>query len=177
MTNKNTKRLYYVYKLTNDVNEKVYIGQTNDPAHRFQVCQYRGKKIADAIKQIGWDKFHANLLTVAEDEPTANLLERKYIEEYDSVNNGYNSNYKTNERRAAKKSAERNAKASATMSTSRWYYNPDTDETVRIVKGKLVPNGFILGRGGKKKSVRGHSLWLKVEDAKSASKNFKKEIA
>lgn len=159
----NSTKLYYIYKLTNDVNDKVYIGQTVDPKDRFYACQYRGQKIKAAIEEIGWDKFHANLITTTKSEKRANTLERFYIEKYDSVNNGYNSTYKTNEHRSATRSAERNAKARATMSTTRWYYNPSTGETTRIVKGALVPTGFVLGRGGQLKKVKGHALWKKVE--------------
>lgn len=158
------KKLYYVYILRNDVNDKVYIGQTNDPKDRFYEIQYRGKKIADAIKKIGWDKFHANLLGVYDTEDVANNMEFFYIQKFDSVNNGYNSTYKTNEHRSAKKSAARNAKASATMSKSKWYYNPKTDETIRIIGDAAVPKGFVLGRGGKIKKVKGHDLWLNVTE-------------
>ena len=160
---KNNTKTYYIYKLVNDANDKVYIGQTRNPKARFSVCQYRGKKIADAIKEIGWDKFHFNLLATTTEESEANRLELHFINEYDSVNNGYNSSYKTNEHRANKRSAKARAKQRATMSTSRWYFNPKTEETVRIMKGGLVPVGFVLGRGGQKKSVRGHSLWQKIE--------------
>lgn len=162
-TNYTAQKFYYIYILTNDANDKVYIGQTVDPKDRFYACQYRGEKIKAAIAEIGWDKFHANLLAKTRTEARANKLERHFIEKYDSVNNGYNSTYKTNEHRSAKKSAERNAKARVTMMMTRWYFNPATGETTRIVKGSLVPNGFILGRGGKIKKVKGHSLWQKVE--------------
>lgn len=175
MKNNTTKKTYYIYKLTNDVNSKVYIGQTSDPKDRFQVCQYRGKKIADAIKEIGWEHFHANLITTTTDKLEANRLEYENIVKFDSVNNGYNSTYGTNYVGNKKRSKKTCAQQSATMSTSRWYWNPKTDETIRIMKGGLVPNGFVLGRGGKKKSVRGHSLWMKVDT--SASKRAVGEIA
>lgn len=175
MNNKTTHKFYYIYKLTNDVNSKVYIGQTSDPQHRFQVCQYRAKKIADAIKEIGWEHFHANLIATAPTREIAGELEAQYIDWYDSVNNGYNSTYSTHYIGNSKRSAAARSRQRATMSTSRWYWNPKTDETIRIMKGGLVPNGFVLGRGGKKKSVRGHSLWMKVDT--SASKRAVGEIA
>ena len=171
----NTTKTYYIYKLVNEANDKVYIGQTRNPQSRFSKCQYRGRKIKDAIESIGWDKFHFNLLAQVNTEEEANRLEEQFITEYDSVNSGYNSNYKTHEHRINKRSAAARSRQRATMSTSRWYWNPKTDETIRIMKGGLVPNGFVLGRGGKKKSVRGHSLWMKVDT--SASKRAVGEIA
>lgn len=165
----NYTKTYYIYILTNDCNSKCYVGQTSVPDFRFQKCQYRGKKIKDAIEQIGWDKFHANLITTTTDKLEANRLEYENIVKYDTVNNGYNSTYGTNYVGNKKRSKKTCAQQSATMSTSRWYYNPTTEETIRIVKGKLVPNGFILGRGGKLKSVRGHSLWMKVTNEKQVA--------
>lgn len=151
----------YIYKLTNTQNDKVYIGQTNNINARFYAQQYKGKKIKDAIQKIGWDNFHVNLIDEAVDQDTANDLEYKYIVQYDAVNSGYNSNYKTRENRFTKRSAQRNLRASLTMKTMKWYYNPITEESIRIADGKPVPNGFVPGRSLKK--VRGHNLWLRVK--------------
>lgn len=158
----NTDIKFYIYVLRNDANNKVYVGQTNDPKDRFYACQYRGQKIAEAIKQIGWDKFHANLLATTDNEDAANKLEAEYIAKFDSVNNGYNSTYKTNERRRAFKSARRNERASVTMSKTKWYHNPKTGETTRIVDGNPIPKGYVLGRMSKRK-IKGHSLWMKID--------------
>lgn len=160
-TNKDKK--YYIYELVNDVNSKKYIGQTSDPEHRFSLCQYRAKKIKDAIKKIGWDKFHANLLEVVYTKEDADKMELHYIEKFDTVNNGYNSTYGTTYVGNKKRSAKATAKQRATMSTSKWYFNPKTEETVRIMKDAPVPAGFVPGRGGQKKAVRTHVLWAKIK--------------
>lgn len=162
---KTTQKTYYIYILTNDCNSKVYVGQTVDPKDRFYACQYRGQKIAEAIKQIGWDKFHANLLETTNSETEANRLEAKYIVKFDSVNNGYNSTYKTNEHRCSFRSARRNARASATMSKTKWYHDPKTGETTRIVDGNPIPKGFVLGRLSQRR-IKGHSLWQKITTEK-----------
>lgn len=156
---------YYIYALCNRINSKVYIGQTSDPAHRFQVKQYRGKKIADAIREIGWSNFYAVALAMTKSKDRANKLEFDYIVKYDSVNNGYNSTYGTKYVGNKHRTEATRAQQSATMSSTKWYWNPDTDETVRIVDGMKIPEGFVRGRGGKMKSVRGHSLWRKTKIA------------
>ncbi len=162
---RSTAKTYYIYKLINSVTDKVYIGQTGDPKDRFYEKQYRGKKIADAIAEIGWENFTPIMLAKTSSKDRANELERFYIEQYDSVNNGYNSTYKTTERISHKKSEARNAKASATMSTTKWYFNPSTNETTRIVDGDAIPDGFVRGRGGRLEKVKGHFLWQKTKIA------------
>lgn len=165
MNNNTTKKTYYIYKLINSVTDKIYVGQTGDPKDRFYAKNYRGKKIADAIAEIGWENFTPIMIAKTTSKEKANKLERFYIEKFDSVNNGYNSTYKTTERLSVKKSAERNAKARATMSATKWYFNPSTNETTRIIDGEEVPDGFVRGRGGKIEKVKGHFLWEKTKVA------------
>lgn len=151
---------YYVYKLCNTKNQKVYIGQTNSPSSRFYAQQYRGTKIKQAIEEIGWENFFVINLYSTNDQEKANQKELSFIKKYDSVNNGYNSNYKTHEHRYTTRSKHRNALASSTMSMLKWYWNPTTGEAVRLMTNN-IPEGFIPGRGSSKTKTRGHSLWMK----------------
>jgi hypothetical protein len=87
---------YLIYKHTNILNGKVYIGQTGRSVKQrwgkdgqyYKQCS----KFWNAIQKYGWHNFSheiliANITTRAE----ANQLEQYYIEEvYDSVRNGYN---------------------------------------------------------------------------------------
>ena len=70
----NTTKTYYIYKLVNEANDKVYIGQTRNPQSRFSKCQYRGRKIKDAIESIGWDKFHFKKRTVLKNSSSPNTI-------------------------------------------------------------------------------------------------------
>jgi len=84
-----------IYLITNSINEKVYIGQTwqtlierFDSGHGYKGCLY----LNSAIKKYGKNKFNYTILSITEDQITANWLETFWITIYDSTNRnlGYN---------------------------------------------------------------------------------------
>ena len=87
---------YLIYKHTNNINGKVYIGQTGRSiASRWgKNGQYykQCSKFWNAIQKYGWHNFSHEILV--DNIPTrdeANRIEQYYIEViYDSVKNGYN---------------------------------------------------------------------------------------
>lgn len=89
-------RTYYIYKATNKINGKSYIGQTVD--YKRRVWQHRrcyekeDCKFHNAIKRFGFDNFEWEVLKTCEDKIEADRLERKYIDLYNSYRNGYNEN-------------------------------------------------------------------------------------
>ena len=88
-----TKRGYKIYKISNTVNDKVYIGQTITPlAERFNThVRYSDCELGRAIKELGADKFKIELLdSSATSSHELYLLEHKYIELHDSITTGYN---------------------------------------------------------------------------------------
>ncbi len=96
----------YVYIITNNVNDKVYIGETLSPLKkRFrQHCwaayneSFRNFYFYRAIRKYGKENFEIQELERVVDTDRKIVkskileLEEKYIKEYDSFNNGYNSN-------------------------------------------------------------------------------------
>ena len=85
----------YIYKLTNLINGKVYIGQTTDLQSRFRRYRYvqckQQIKIYLALKKYGHENFSFEVFDIATDYDTLNFLEECYISCFDSMNNGYNS--------------------------------------------------------------------------------------
>ena len=82
-----------VYKLTNTVNGKNYIGQTkNSVEKRFRDHTYAKSAIGDAIRKYGKDKFTKEILAVCESREELNACELRFISEYKSndPNFGYN---------------------------------------------------------------------------------------
>lgn len=138
---------YYIYKLTNEVNDLCYIGQTKAPQYRFARCQYRAKKIADAIRQIGWPKFHAEIIAETDTKTRADELELFFIKKFDSVNHGYNSTYNTGYVGNAHRKESSRAMQREAMSKKVWFFNPETGETFRLSFGEAIPKGFVKGRG------------------------------
>lgn len=88
----------YIYKITNDINNKVYIGQTIKPVQkRWQqhICNsskeyFEQIALYKAFKKYGVEHFYIEEIEEVKNE----LLDEKekyYIKIYDSYNNGYNS--------------------------------------------------------------------------------------
>lgn len=88
-----------IYMLYNDVNDKVYIGQTTKVIEeRFKehkkACNNKGEKemkLYRAMNDIGVDKFHIKCLECDIPISELELKEIYYIEAYDSFHNGYNA--------------------------------------------------------------------------------------
>ena len=84
-----------IYKITNQINGKVYIGQSNDIQRRWQEHKNPSKflsskkKLYEAFKEYGIENFSFEVL----EECSREELDEKeiyYIEYYDSFNDGYN---------------------------------------------------------------------------------------
>lgn len=85
-------REYYVYKHTNKINGKCYIGQTYDIKKRWHSSCYKHcEKFYQAIKKYGWDNFTHEIIKIC-NENNVDYWESFYISKYDSMNNGYNLN-------------------------------------------------------------------------------------
>jgi hypothetical protein len=84
-----------IYKHTNKINGKVYIGQTcQKPERRWQNGRgYEGSpKFWPAIQEFGWDNFtHEIIETNIDSQLLANEREQCWIGQCDSYNNGYNA--------------------------------------------------------------------------------------
>ncbi|MDY2630074.1 MAG: GIY-YIG nuclease family protein [Clostridium sp.] len=83
-----------IYKITNLVNDKIYIGQTSKGAFkRFNQHSKANSLIGRAIRKYGVDNFLVEVIDNCDEERTANELEYFYINENKSVvPNGYNAN-------------------------------------------------------------------------------------
>lgn len=89
----------HVYKATNTVNGKCYIGITSrsvgerwDEHCSRARCGQRRSRIYDAIRKYGKDRFEVTTIDSTDCEDTVRELETKYIKEFDSYENGYNCN-------------------------------------------------------------------------------------
>ena len=82
-----------IYKYTNIINKKVYIGQTRQLLEKR--AKYNGSGYQNcvhfyaAIQKYGWESFVPEILEEV-DENKADEREQYYIQLYDSINNGYN---------------------------------------------------------------------------------------
>ena len=89
-----------VYKITNTVNDKVYIGITSKSLkerfswHMRDCRKGTRKKLYSAIRKYGEDKFSIELVEKAKAD-TIVEREEHYIDAYDSYKNGYNASPKS----------------------------------------------------------------------------------
>ena len=81
----------YIYKTTNLVNNKIYIGQHRG-AYLDENYLGSGKLLAAAINKYGKGSFKCELLELCADKTTLDQKEKEYIKKYNSQNNeiGYN---------------------------------------------------------------------------------------
>lgn len=87
----------WIYKITNVQNSKVYIGQSIRPIqHRFRRhINDANNNILDthfarAIRKYGEDQFIIEEIDTAKTQDELNQKEQYWIQQYDSVKNGYN---------------------------------------------------------------------------------------
>lgn len=91
--------MHTIYKYTNTVNGKMYIGQTSvslEERAQSGGSNYRQcRRFWDAICKYGWDSFVPEILCTTEDGNEADELEKYYIELYKSADHkhGYNIGY------------------------------------------------------------------------------------
>jgi group I intron endonuclease len=88
--------IYSIYKATNILNNKCYIGFDSNWPHRKNChkCYHKkgDTKFYRAIKKYGWQNFEWEILYQSKDKIyTKNTMENYFIEEHNSFKNGYNS--------------------------------------------------------------------------------------
>lgn len=82
-----------IYKITNSINDKVYIGQTWQALNqRFNEHKSKSKchKLKNTFNKYGISNFKIELIVTANDQMTADYLENFWINTYDSIKSGYN---------------------------------------------------------------------------------------
>lgn len=86
---------YYIYKATNTLNGKVYIGKTNNfeerKKHHERCYEKDDCSFHRAIQKYGKENFEWKIIDSTDSYNMSSVLEKRYIEEYDSYHgNGYN---------------------------------------------------------------------------------------
>lgn len=87
----------FIYKISNNINDKVYIGQTIRPIEdRFRrhindaINNNLDTHFARAIRKYGKENFFIEEIDSAGTQDELNLKEQYWIRYFDSINNGYN---------------------------------------------------------------------------------------
>src|SRR5271157_2988825 len=87
-----------IYKITNTINGKAYVGQSQQTLeqrwtlHKSDAKKsYKNTHFYNAIKKYGTECWKQEILEEINDINLLNEAEMKWIEYYDTFNNGYNS--------------------------------------------------------------------------------------
>lgn len=94
-----SNKTFVVYKLTNTINGKAYIGITSRyesdrwSEHKKRAQEgVRNSRLYAAIRKYGPDAFKREVIAKASTEEELRELERRYIQEFNTYEAGYNSN-------------------------------------------------------------------------------------
>ena len=162
------EHLYCLYLFT--LNDKKYVGQTNDTYHRFSkhIKPYSGcRYIRNAIQTHGWENATMEILLMDLTLEEANRLETHYIDTlgtlapggYNLTRGGDNREWSGDSKRAL----------SETMKV-KWEEHPEMKQTQRMVMMKLWEDpGFIEAN-----KQRLEDLWTK-EAREAQRKKMKKQ--
>lgn len=87
--------VYSIYRATNLITGKSYIGRTKSPLSKRKSWHYSASrhythKFATALKQYNRCDWEWVIITTTDSKEESYSLEEKYITEYDSTKNGYN---------------------------------------------------------------------------------------
>ena len=128
--------IYTIYKATNQVNKKVYIGFTSSWPNRIRSHKIHYKKrktkFYSAIKKYGWENFTWCILYQSSNkEHCLNEMEQHFINEYNSIESGYNMN-------------KGGAGVLGVNKNTIWITNGKQNK--RISKSDLIPDNWKKGR-------------------------------
>lgn len=133
----------YIYKFTNRINDKVYIGQTYNLQTRLNSHKSKAlntkNKFYNAIRKYGWENFELSILstiTANTKEELSSLLDKleiEYIKQYNSYKSGYNSTLGGHSKRGYKLSEEFSEKCKSRT------YSDDTRKKMSIsAKNRII---------------------------------------
>lgn len=179
--------IYSIYKFTNLVNGKVYIGKTiNDPSRRLREHELNAMKGSEtllhyAIRKYGIDSFSFEIIFNVLDEADVNYFEIRFIKEYNcsilnGSNNGYNMTFGGDGLSIGFKHSDQ---TKLKMSKTRKGTTKSVNHKAALSKSKSGSNNPMHGRIGKDSPCYGKvasaATRKKQSDAASARKVIHKE--
>lgn len=164
----------YIYKFTHNSSGKSYIGQTiQDPNQRrlehISDSRHTTKEyhFHNAIRKYGIDAFTFDVIAEASTLDELNLLEERFVEQYDSINNGYNIRQPGGNKLHSEDSKKRMSESQTAAHARRRAANGGV-ETINKKKGYKFKNPH-------PKKGKESTMWS--EEAKLAHKKRMKETS
>lgn len=135
--------IYVIYKVTNIINGKIYIGYTNNlrvrKSKHKRNSKLGGTHFYNAILKYGWENFKWDIIYCSKDrDHCLNEMEPYFIEKFNSINEGYNL-------------TEGGAGVVGVTKNKIWINN---GKTHRRVDPMCVPPGWVKGRINLKRKIK-----------------------
>ena len=150
------KHMYTVYKITNQLNQKFYIGvhKTNNPYDSYMGS---GIAIKNAIKKHGVESFKKEILLITESKEEAYTKERELTVDYDKSSNynmklgGVGGFTKENARKGNAAAFKKFTKEQLSANGKKGYLKAKNDPVEVGRKGGLANKGKVLTEEHKQK--------------------------
>ena len=176
------KKDHKIYKYTNKVNGKVYIGRTCNSLKRRAHADGSGYKSCtyfwNAIQKYGWENFEGEVLEERLTDKEAAKREIFYIHEYDSIDftKGYNlldSDYKTYSDAVRKKVSEHSKGKVVSEETRKKLSNAKKGKKLSEETRKRMS----IARRGRKLSEEARKKLSDAKKGKKLSEDHKKKLS
>lgn len=138
----------FIYKITNTINNKIYIGQTtrnlSSRISEYKKNHTNNNHLNNAFLKYGFENFKFEIIDTAKDLADLNLKEINYIKEYNSIDKkiGYNI-----------ESGEKNSIPSIETRNKMSYSHEGRKQTSTWINKRISPSGSLDAKKyGKKKN-------------------------
>lgn len=160
--------MFYVYLIQNKINNKIYIGQTNDYEYRWfchlnnafnENTLYYNTYIARAIRKHGKDNFNFHLIETHDLISDTNEAEEFFISYFNSANNnfGYNIKLGGNNHKMSIETKKKIGMANSIANKGKKMPQIVKDKISKALKGKIVSK---KARENLSKSLKGNKNCL-----------------
>jgi group I intron endonuclease len=159
----------HIYKWTHIESGKCYIGQSIQSPNQRRLEHINDSKYTkktyhfhNALRKYGVDAFIWEVIDTAKTLDVLNLLEEKYVIQYDSINNGYNIRQPGKNKKHNLESIKRMSESQKLAHARRKSEGKDTwkRKDGGSMKGKAHPNkGGTCANKGKKKGMTWEQIY------------------
>lgn len=135
----------YIYKTTNLINGKIYVGKHEASAFDTSYIG-SGVVFSKALKKYGKKNFKCELIEAVDSKEDLNIREKFWITRFKARDTkiGYNINKGGEGNQGYKHTAECKAALSEKKKKYKWYHKGDVYTT--IADGDTIPEGYVLGK-------------------------------
>ena len=167
----------HIYKFTHIETGRSYIGQTiQDPNRRrlehIANSRYSSREyhFHNAIRKYGINAFTFEVIAKASSLDELNLLEEKYVKQFDSINNGFNIRQAGGNKRHSEESKQRMKEAQKAAHARRREQNGGIEKTRPHKKHIFTKPSAMKGKSIATKGLKKGMSWEEIYGVEGAAK-------